>query len=82
MEENIKFDDYGCEIIERNNKLFLRFDEGHFNIQLSEYEISEEEAKKVMISSEDAYQVILKVQARNKNEEKPKKKGFLDKLGF
>jgi hypothetical protein len=83
MKENIKYDNYGCEIIKHNEKIFLRFDEGHFHIQLSEYEISQVEARQVMLSSEDAYQVILKVQTRNnKKEEKFKKKGLLGKLEF
>lgn len=64
MEENIKFDGFGCEIIQRGKKLFVRFDEGHFVVKFSEYEISENEAKKIMISENDAYQTLLKIQNR------------------
>ena len=56
---------FGCQIIEKEDKLFLRFDGGHFTVKIFEYEITKEEAKKAMTSEKDVYEVILNIQQRN-----------------
>jgi len=60
------FDSFGCQIIERGDKIFIRFDEGELVIKMVEYEITEKEAQKAMLSEKDAYEVILSVQHRGK----------------
>lgn len=56
---------FGCQIIERDGKLFICFDGGHLAVKMTEYEITKEEAKKAMLSERDAYEVILNAQNRN-----------------
>lgn len=62
--EKIISEKFDCKIIERDEKLFIRFDEGHFVVKFVEYEINQEEAEKAMESEKGAYQVILAAQSR------------------
>lgn len=64
--EKIITDKFGCQIIKKGEKLFIRFDEGHINLKYANYEITEEEARRVVISEEEAYKVCLTAQKRNK----------------
>lgn len=64
--EKIISEKFGCQIIEKNNKLFIRFDNGHIAINMVEYLITEEEAKKAMVSEKSAYEVIVNIQNKNK----------------
>ena len=59
------FEGFGIEILRRNNQLFIRYDAGHFVIQMVETEITEDEAQKAQISEQDAYEVILETQRRS-----------------
>ena len=68
--EKIISDKFGCKIVEKNNRLFIRFDEGHFNVKFVDYEVSEAEASRAMKSEQDAYKVCLEAQQRNKNNNK------------
>ena len=58
MEKSI-FEDFGIEIMKRNNKYFIQYDAGELAVVMVEAEITEEEAKKAMISEKDAYEVLL-----------------------
>lgn len=68
--EKIVSDKFGCKIVEKNKKLFIRFDEGHFNVKFVDYEVSKEEASLAMKSEQDAYKVCLEAQQRDKNNNK------------
>ena len=67
--EKIINDKYGCQIINRNNKLYIKFDEGEIAIKYAEYEISYEESIEAMESEELAYRVCLRAQLRNSERE-------------
>lgn len=53
---------YGCQILERDGILFIRFDEGEIVVNTVEYEITKVQAEKAMKSEKDAYEVILSLQ--------------------
>jgi hypothetical protein len=63
---------YGCKIIRRDGKFFVRADERHFVVQEAEYEISKQQAEKIMVSEQDAYEVLLSLQ----NEREKKSNAF------
>lgn len=63
--EKIISEKFGCQIIKRDKKIFIRFDGGHIAIKMVEYEITQEEAEKAIFSERDAYEVILNIQNRN-----------------
>ena len=67
--EKIILDKFGCQVVEKENRLFIRFDSGQFASKIIEYEITEKEANKVSISEYDAYQVIIEALERNMVEE-------------
>lgn len=56
------FNEFGVEINFENDKYNLTYDEGEIAVNMVTIEISEEDAKKAQLSSNDAYQVILKYQ--------------------
>ena len=56
---------FNSQIIENGDKLYIRFDEGHFDIKWVEYEITKEESDKAMKSEKDNYQICLNGQQRN-----------------
>jgi len=56
---------YGCQIIGKNEKLYIRFDEGEIAVKYVDYEISKEESIEAMRNEESAYQVCLRSQLRN-----------------
>lgn len=60
------FNEFGIEISFENEKYYLNFDEGEIAVKMVTIQISEEDAKKAQISSNDAYQVILKYQNMKK----------------
>lgn len=62
--EKIVSEGFGCKIIERDSKFYIQYDSGQAASCLVESEITVEEAKKAMISSQDAYQVIIDAQER------------------
>ena len=64
--EKIISDKFGCQVIEKNNKFFVLFDNGTFASKIVEYEITKDEAKKITISENDAYRVLLDVQERQR----------------
>ncbi len=57
--EKIISDKFGCQVIERNRRLFIRYDGGHIAVKMMEVEITEEEAKRAVLSEEEVYQVIM-----------------------
>jgi len=68
--EKIISDKFGSKIIQKKDKLFIRFDEGHFNVKWVNHEISKDEADRAMRSEQDAYKVCLEAQQRNKTKKK------------
>ena len=65
--EKIVNEKFGCQIIEKNDKLFIRFDEGEIVVKFVEYEITRDEAEEAMKSESEAYAVCLRAQSRNKH---------------
>jgi hypothetical protein len=63
MEKQI-FADWGIEIIERDGRIFARYDSGEIVVQFREDEITAEEALKAQKSEQDAYEVLLACQKR------------------
>lgn len=66
--EKIISDKFGCQIIERGDKTFIRYDNGQFASKMAETEITPEEAKKAMLSEDDAYKVIVAAIKREKQQ--------------
>ena len=62
--EEIIFEGFGCQIFNRQNKFFIRYDGGEIAVKMTENEITEEESKRAMLSEKDAYEVILQAQKR------------------
>ena len=56
------FNDYGIEIGMIENKYIIRIDSGEIASTIEEFEISKEDAEKAQISSQDAYEVLIKLQ--------------------
>lgn len=59
MEEMI-FSGYGCDIFRHDGKYYLRHDVGHFNIEMRDDQISEEEAIKAQKTKQDLIELIRK----------------------
>jgi c-di-GMP-binding flagellar brake protein YcgR len=66
MKEVLISEGFGCKIIQRGDKLFIQYDNGQSASWIVENEITVEEAKKVMLSEKDGYEVILEAQRREK----------------
>ena len=61
----IVFSDFGCTILKRDGRYFIRFDSGQSSGgQLMENEITIAEADKARNSEQDAYEVILAAENR------------------
>jgi len=66
MESKKIFDDFGCEILERNGVFYICFDSGESaGSSLVELQITRDEVEKAMRSEMDAYRVILEAQKRD-----------------
>ena len=63
--ETIINEKYGCQIIAKNETLYIRVDEGMIAVKFVDYEISSEESIEAMQNEESAYQVCLRAQLRN-----------------
>jgi hypothetical protein len=61
----IVFSDFGCTIVRRDDRYFIRYDSGGIVSWLLENEINAEDVEKARKSEKDAYEVILTAQ-RNK----------------
>jgi hypothetical protein len=70
----VVFSEYGIEIIERDCKNFIRFDEGEIASKFVEYEITDADAMRAQINEDEAYAVIIKYQ-----NERLESKGYFDK---
>ncbi len=68
--EKIIFKEFGCEIIEKGGKKYVRYDSGGSASRMEEIEISNSEFEKFKLSEKDAYEVILKAQKRGNNNNK------------
>ena len=65
--EKLIFKDFGCEIIEKQGKNYVRYDSGGSASRMEESEISNSEVEKFRISEKDAYEVLLKAQKRGRD---------------
>jgi hypothetical protein len=65
---SIIFSDYGIEISVEDGRYFLNFDEGELVPQFRTIEINLEEAEKAKISPNDAYEVIIAFQNKERRE--------------
>lgn len=63
MEKTIS-EGFGCKIVERDNKLFIQYDNGQSASWIVENEITPKEAKKAMLSEQDAYEIIITAEKR------------------
>ncbi len=63
-EEEQVFVGHGIVILNRQGRLFVQYDAGGIATRWVEAEISDEEARKAQLSERAAYEVLLKVQAR------------------
>lgn len=61
---NVLFENFGIEIIERQGALYIRYDVGELVVLTREDEITEAEANKAKRSESDAYEVLLAIQRR------------------
>lgn len=57
--DKIISDKFGCQIIKRGYRFFIRYDGGHFAVKMVEKEITSEDAERAMISEQEAYKVIV-----------------------
>lgn len=57
-----RFSRFGVTVVERDGRLFARYDGGEIVVEFREDEISEQEAAKIQTSEKDAYEVILACQ--------------------
>ncbi len=64
--ERVITEKFGCKIIERGSKFFIQYDNGQAASWIVENEVTADEAKKAILSGNDAYEVILEVQKRQK----------------
>jgi predicted NUDIX family NTP pyrophosphohydrolase len=53
------FEDFGIEILKRGEAFFIRYDAGHFNISMTEFEVTADEVEKARRSEQDAYEVCM-----------------------
>lgn len=53
------FSDFGIDIVQKDDKYFLRYDSGELVVKMEEIEITEDESIKAQKSEQDAYEVIL-----------------------
>ena len=53
------FEDYGIEIILRENRYFIKYDAGELLIKYEEIEITKEEADRAQQGEKNAYEVII-----------------------
>lgn len=67
--QKVIFSRYGIDIIERDSKLYIKYDSGHFSIKEIESEITEDESLKAQKSEKDAYKVIIATQNRERDDE-------------
>lgn len=65
--DEIIFCDFGIEIIKRNSQFFVRYDSGAAVARICEDEITEKEAMKAQKSEQDAYEVLLICEERDKS---------------
>ena len=62
----IILDDEGIQLIRKDNKYYLKFDEGELMIKMKELEITHEEAIQVQRNPDYAYDIIINYQEQEK----------------
>jgi hypothetical protein len=65
---SVIFSDYGIEISLEDGRYFLNYDEGELVPQFRTIEITLEEAEKAKLSPNDAYEVIIAFQNKERRE--------------
>jgi hypothetical protein len=58
-----EFEGYGIVILRRAGRLFVRYDAGHLLVEMTEVEISSEQAARLQLGEQEAHQVLLALQA-------------------
>lgn len=66
MMEKILFRGYGMFITQENGKYYINYDAGGTINKDVKSEVSEEEFNKATLSEQDAYEVIIRTQVRDK----------------
>ena len=69
-EETLLFSNYGCDVIQRGTRYYVRYESGEVVSRIEENEISYSEVNKIRKSEEEAYQVILAAQERKELQKK------------
>lgn len=64
--DSIVFSGFGCTILCRDGRYFIRYDSGGIASWLLENEISTADVEKAMKSEKDAYEVILSAERERK----------------
>ena len=63
--QTVLFSDFGCKVIEENNKLFVVYDSGESaGSSLIKQEITQLEFDRLKISENEAYKVLLAIEHR------------------
>jgi hypothetical protein len=60
----VLWSDFGVELIQKNDRLFIRYDSGELVMSYVEDEITEVEATSLQRGEDEAYKVILAAQNR------------------
>lgn len=63
----VLFDGEGIELLENDDRFFLRYDEGELVVQMRDLEITAEEADRVLKNPREAYGIIIGYQNRNRD---------------
>jgi len=58
--EKILFDGFGCFVVAKDNKYYIRYDSGHFVPKYSDIEVSLEDAELAMKSADKMGSIIMK----------------------
>jgi hypothetical protein len=56
------FEEYGIILLKRDDKFFVRYDAGHFVVQMREDEVSEQQALRLQQGEQAAHEVLLEVE--------------------
>jgi hypothetical protein len=64
--DTVVFSGFGIEIINRDEAFFVRYDAGEIAVQTREIPIEKDEVDKAKRSEKDAYEVLLRCEARAK----------------
>lgn len=59
--------DYGwCQITNRHDKYYIRYDKGGIAVEMVENEVSKNEADRALVSQEEAEKIVIQIQKNKK----------------